>query len=121
MEEGLKEGLHGANTLSSRLPTRVRVSSYHGPKQRNRAMKERNMMQVSPITNSVRNLQFRRPQERGFRKRNGYPKGRRQSIEALKEDGDLLKGPSNSEVINVCRDSKVVEVTGGFLKDRLQA
>jgi len=40
-------------------------------------------------------------------------------MKTVKEGGDLLKGPSNGEVINVRRDSEVAEVMGSIFKDGL--
>jgi hypothetical protein len=45
---------------------------------------------------------------------------RRKGIEALEEGGYLLKGPYNSDIINVSRDGKIAEAVRRRLKNWLQ-
>jgi len=119
--ERMEEGLHGCYTLGGKLPPKVQIKPNHRAKERHCTAHERNVIAICPALNAVRDRQVRAPQNRGLGKREGKAKRWRQSGQALKENGDLLKRTDSGDVINVCRHSKIIEAMRCFLKNGLQA
>ena len=107
---------------ANKLPPKLQIKTNHRAKERHRAAHERNVIASCPELNVVRDRQVRGPENRRLRKREGEAKRWRQSAQALKEDGDLLKRPDSGDIINVGRDSsETIEAVSRFLKDGLQA
>jgi hypothetical protein len=115
MPESTEEGLHGLDTVSSRLPPKFRIKTHHGAQERHRAAHERNATVSCPLLNGVRHGHVRGPEKRGLGKREGEAKRGRHSLEALKKDSNLLKRPNSSDVIYVCRHNEIVKVSRCFL------
>jgi hypothetical protein len=120
VQKGLEEGLHGPNTVGGRLLAEVGIQTNHGAEEGHSAKDERDLLRAGPVFNRARSLRVRGPEKRRLGEGESEPKIRRESIEPLKEDGRLLHGPHNSDIINVGRDSKSAEAVQGLLKNRLQ-
>jgi hypothetical protein len=76
VEEGLKEGLHGLNTVGGRLPTKNRVQANHRAEEGDCAKNERDVVRIGPVFNSARSRRVGGPEERRLGEGEGEPKGR---------------------------------------------